>query len=148
MSDKEIKQVFDLYAKKKKVAGSDVGNVVRGLGFCPGEGDLQKIMAANGASEEADVKQVTAIVKAVSNSRKSGSEVAAMLKVALKEFDRDDADVFTVSEMSHMLLTSGDKMAKEQVDEILRQAEVDGFGQININNFASMMAAAVEMRNV
>lgn len=51
-------------------------------------------------------------------------DVEGSVKSALKLFDHDGGDMVTVSELSTVLARLGDKMSKDDIDEIFRQADV------------------------
>lgn len=51
-------------------------------------------------------------------------DVEGTVKNALKLFDHDGGSMVTVSELSTVLSRLGDKMSKDDIDEIFRQAEV------------------------
>ena len=132
--------MFELFAKKNKVQAPEVDDIVRAAGFCPTQKQLAEAKATAGVSGTADLKQTQAVAAALA-STKVDDTFTKKLSTALNHWDQDGAEVVTVSELSHALGSMGEKLNKDQIDEILRQAEVDGFGQISIEDFSAMMAS-------
>ena len=45
------------------------------------------------------------------------------------------------AELRHVMTNLGEKLTDEEVDEMIREADVDGDGQINYEEFVKMMMA-------
>ena len=45
------------------------------------------------------------------------------------------------TELRHIMTTLGDKLTEEEVDEMIREADIDGDGCINYEEFVRMMMA-------
>merc|ERR1711879_360806 len=58
-----------------------------------------------------------------------------------KVFDRDGSGFISPAELRHVMTNLGEKLADEEVDEMIREADVDGEGQINYEEFVKMMMA-------
>ena len=46
-------------------------------------------------------------------------------------FDRDGNGFISAAELRHMMTNLGEKLTDEEVDEMIREADVDGDGQIS-----------------
>jgi calmodulin len=57
-----------------------------------------------------------------------------------KLFDRDANGFISALELRQALTNLGEKLTDEEVDEMIREADVDGDGQINYQEFLEMMA--------
>lgn len=68
------------------------------------------------------MKQCQAVAEAVKHTKMD--DIEGTVRRALKLFDHDGGDMVTVSELSHVLSRLGDKMSKDDIDEIFRQADV------------------------
>lgn len=53
------------------------------------------------------------------------------IKEAFKVFDRDDNGFISAAELRHVMTNLGEKLSDEEVDEMVREADIDGDGQIN-----------------
>merc|ERR1719330_1512240 len=60
---------------------------------------------------------------------------------AFKVFDRDGNGFISVAELRHVMSNLGEKLTDEEMDEITREADVDGHGQVNYEDFVNMMMA-------
>eukprot|EP00054_Salpingoeca_dolichothecata_P034317 m.269165 g.269165 ORF g.269165 m.269165 type:complete len:148 (-) comp40633_c0_seq1:58-501(-) len=139
-SDEDIKITFELFGtdkKKKKIKAESIAEVVRYFGFITTDKRIQQEIEAAGVKGEADLKQVTTIVKALESTK--DAELLKTIKTNMKTFDPHDSDTVVVSELKHVLSTMGEKLSATELDEIFRLADVDGFGQVEINSFAEML---------
>merc|ERR1712164_62009 len=66
---------------------------------------------------------------------------------AFKVFDRDGNGFISAAELRHLMTNLGEKLTDEEVDEMIREADVDGDGQINYEEFVKMMMAKRRRRN-
>lgn len=60
---------------------------------------------------------------------------------AFKVFDRDGNGLISAAELRHVMTNLGEKLTDEQVDEMIREADIDGDGHINYEQFVRMMMA-------
>eukprot|EP00043_Microstomoeca_roanoka_P017723 m.185775 g.185775 ORF g.185775 m.185775 type:complete len:150 (-) comp16688_c3_seq1:255-704(-) len=140
MSGLSISDAFELFKKGNTVSRSDVGMIVRSQGLCPTQRELDNAIRAAGISDSANLQAVQTVVSAL--ARTKNDDIEGTIRRALKLFDSTGGDVVAISELSHILSSIGAKMSKEDIDEIFRQAEVDAFGQLGIDEFARLMMSA------
>jgi calmodulin len=53
------------------------------------------------------------------------------IKEAFKVFDKDGNGFISAAELRHVMTNLGEKLTDEEVDEMIREADIDGDGQIN-----------------
>ncbi len=53
------------------------------------------------------------------------------LKEAFLVFDKDGNGFISAAELRHVMTNLGEKLTDEEVDEMIREADTDGDGQIN-----------------
>jgi len=58
-----------------------------------------------------------------------------------KVFDKNDTGDISVQELRHVLMTFGEKLTEEEVDEMIQEANIDKNGQIQYVQFVRMMLA-------
>ena len=58
---------------------------------------------------------------------------------AFKVFDKDGNGFISAAELRHIMTNLGEKLTDEEVDEMIREADIDGDGQINYEEFVKMM---------
>ncbi|KAL3671482.1 hypothetical protein V7S43_003404 [Phytophthora oleae] len=62
-----------------------------------------------------------------------------MFKETFALFDKDESGCIDRKELKDMLLALGQQLSSSEIDEIMRQADVDGDGKISFTEFVSMM---------
>ena len=60
---------------------------------------------------------------------------------AFKVFDRDGNGQISAAELRLVMNNLGEKLTDEEVDELIREADVDGDGHINYEEFVRIMMA-------
>jgi calmodulin len=61
------------------------------------------------------------------------------VKEAFKVFDKDNNTFINSDELRRVMVNLGEKLTIEEVDEMIRDADKDGDGQINYTEFTAMM---------
>ena len=60
---------------------------------------------------------------------------------AFKVFDRDGNGLISAAELRHVMTNLGEKLSDEEVDEMIKEADIDCDGHINYEEFVRMMMA-------
>lgn len=53
------------------------------------------------------------------------------LREAFKVFDKDGNGFISSAELRHVMRNLGEKLTDEEVDEMIKEADIDGDGQVN-----------------
>ena len=53
------------------------------------------------------------------------------IKEAFRVFDKDGNGFISAAELRHVMTNLGEKLTDEEVDEMIREADIDGDGQVN-----------------
>jgi calmodulin len=56
---------------------------------------------------------------------------------AFRGFDKDGSGFISAAELRHVLTNLGEKLTDEEIDEMIREADVDGDGQVNYEEFVT-----------
>ena len=59
---------------------------------------------------------------------------------AFKALDKDDSGTISAAELRDIMSSQGEKFTEEEAEEIFREADTDGDGQINYEEFVKMMS--------
>ena len=118
------------------ITSAEVGTVLRSLGSNPTEADLAKIVADINANKGGVID--FAGFMAIMDSRKGDVDTELEITEALNIFDKEGNGFVAASELKHILTNIGEKMSEEEVEEILRDCNVDGQGQLKISELVKL----------
>lgn len=62
------------------------------------------------------------------------------IREAFRVFDKDGNGFISAAELRHVMTNLGEKLTDEEVDEMIREADIDGDGQVN---YEGMYCASV-----
>ena len=63
----------------------------------------------------------------------------AEIKEAFRVYDMDGNGYISKAELKHVYNNLGEKLTDEDVDAMIREADIDGEGQVNYEEFVKMM---------
>merc|ERR1712039_22032 len=69
------------------------------------------------------------------------TDIEEELIEAFKVFDRDCDGFISAGELRYSMTNLGEKLSDQEVDEMIREADLDNDGQINYDEFVKMMMA-------
>ncbi|KAJ8308523.1 hypothetical protein KUTeg_013397 [Tegillarca granosa] len=61
------------------------------------------------------------------------------LREAFKVFDKDGNGYITAAELRHVMTNLGEKLTDDEVNEMIREADIDMDGQVNYDEFVRIM---------
>ncbi|KAL4238659.1 hypothetical protein ACF0H5_003366 [Mactra antiquata] len=135
----ELKQAFKIFDKDGDgtISTQELGTVMRSLGQDPSEDELLDII--NEIDEDGNgLIEFDEFVTLMSKQfAQEGSEKDIM--EAFKVFDPDNLGYILASDLRHIMTTKGDKMTDEEVDEMIEDADLDGDGHIEYEEFVKML---------
>ncbi|XP_065889841.1 calmodulin-like isoform X2 [Dysidea avara] len=74
--------------------------------------------------------------------KESSANVQEDIVDAFRVFDKDANGFISAAELRHVMMNLGDqKLTEEEVEEMIREADVDGDGQINFEDFVARMCS-------
>ncbi|KAK3139255.1 hypothetical protein QOZ80_5AG0380290 [Eleusine coracana subsp. coracana] len=137
----EFREAFSLFDKDGDgtITSKEFGTVMRSLGQSPTEAELQEMVAEVDADGSGAIDFHEFLVLLARKMRDAGADDE--LREAFHVFDQDQNGYISRDELRHVLENLGEKLSDEELVEMLREADVDGDGQINYNEFAKVMMA-------
>ena len=137
----EFKEAFSLFDKDGDgtITTKELGTVMRSLGQNPTEAELQDMINevdvdGNGTIDFPEFLSLMA-------RKMKDTDTEEELIEAFKVFDRDGNGLISAAELRHVMTNLGEKLTDEEVDEMIREADLDGDGHINYEEFVRMMMA-------
>jgi len=137
----EFKEAFALFDKDGDgtITTKELGTVMRSLGQNPTEAELQDMINEVDADGNGTIDFPEFLSLMAKKMKDTDSEEE--LKEAFKVFDKDGNGYISAAELRHVMTNLGEKLTDEEVDEMIREADVDGDGQVNYEEFVKMMMA-------
>ncbi|XP_006727042.1 calmodulin-like [Leptonychotes weddellii] len=137
----EFKEAFSPFdqAGDGTITTKELGTVMRSLGQNPTEAEVQDMInevAADG-NGTIDFPEVLTLMARKMKDTDSEEEI----REAFRVFDKDGNGYVSAAELRHVTTHSGEKLTEEEVDETIREAVMDGDGQVNYEEFVQMMTA-------
>ena len=111
------------------ITTKELGTVMRSLGQNPTEAELQDMINEVDADGNGTIDFPEFLTMMARKMRDTESEEE--IKEAFKVFDRDNNGYISAAELRHVMTNLGERLTETEVDEMIREADVDGDGQIN-----------------
>jgi calmodulin len=135
----EFKEAFSLFDKDGDgtITTKELGTVMRSLGQNPTEAELQDMINEVDADGNGTIDFPEFLTMMARKMKDTDSEEEIV--EAFKVFDKDGNGFISAAELRHVMTNLGEKLTDEEVDEMIREADIDGDGQINYEEFVKMM---------
>ncbi|RZC52260.1 hypothetical protein C5167_020686 [Papaver somniferum] len=137
----EFQEVFCLFDKDGDgcITIEELATVIRSLDQNPTEEELQDMIKevdgnGNGTIEFGEFLSLMA-------RKMKETDAEEELQEAFKVFDKDQNGFISAPELRHVMINLGEKLTDEEVDQMIREADLDGDGQVNYEEFVRMMMA-------
>ncbi|KAL0844705.1 hypothetical protein Bca101_017951 [Brassica carinata] len=121
------------------ITTKELGTVMRSLGQNPTEAELQDMINEVDADGNGTIDFPEFLNLMARKMKDTDSEEE--LKEAFRVFDKDQNGFISAAELRHVMTNLGEKLTDEEVDEMIKEADVDGDGQINYEEFVKVMMA-------
>ncbi|EFC50789.1 flagellar calmodulin [Naegleria gruberi] len=135
----EFKEAFSLFDKDGDgtITTSELGTVMRSLGQNPTEAELHDMINEVDADGNGTIDFTEFLTMMAKKMKDTDNEEE--IKEAFKVFDKDGNGFISAQELRHVMCNLGEKLTDEEVDEMIREADIDGDNQINYTEFVKMM---------
>ena len=135
---KECKIIFDLIDKDKdtKITPEELGPALRVCGASPSQQELEMAIQSSGdQSNLINFEKFIDIYEKLINNQDSEEDIIN----ELKKLDKNGSGTITVNDLRNLLANYGDVLTKEEVDDVVQEANADKNGKINIEKFAKIL---------
>eukprot|EP01133_Synstelium_polycarpum_P012855 gene12855-15097_t len=134
------KDAFNLFDKDKdgKISVQELGTVMRSVGSNPTQAELKDmIKEVDDGSGLVDFQHFAQLM----TRKMQYSDSEADIKTAFKVFDHKGNGYASISDLKHTLTTIGEKLTKEEFDNMLKDAKtVDG--NIHVDEFVRIIKSS------
>eukprot|EP00461_Guttulinopsis_vulgaris_P001510 UN01510 len=136
----DFKEAFSLFDRDNdgSITAKELGTVMRSLGQNPTDSELQDIIAefdADGNGTIDFTEFLTMMEKKLRQAETEDDEI----REAFRVFDKNGDGFISAAELRHVMTNLGEKLTQDEVDEMIREADLDNDGQIDWNEFVRMM---------
>ncbi len=135
----EFKEAFEIFDKDKDgyITTKELGDIMKNLGQTPSEAELQDMINevdidGNGTI---DFKEFLGLMARKMRDNDSEEELIEAFKV----FDRDGNGLISNVELQHVMTSLGENVTMDEVDEMIKEADLDGDGYINYEEIVKMI---------
>jgi calmodulin len=138
---KEYRDAFEMFDKDKDgyITAKELANVMRSLNQDPSEQELHDMISEVDVDGNGKIEFEEFVT--LMNRRSKETDTEEEVINAFKVFDKDGNGMISSTELRHVMTTLGDQLTDEEVDEMIREADIDGDGYINYEEFVRMMMA-------
>jgi len=119
------------------VCTDNLGTIMRSLGQNPTEAELQDMINEVDADGNGTL-DFPEFLSLMSRKMKD-TDTEEELVDAFRVFDRDGSGSISIAELRHVMTNLGETITDEELDEMLRDADVDSTGQVDYEGFVKMM---------
>jgi calmodulin len=123
------------------ITTKELGTVMGSLGQSPTEEELQEMVKEVDADGSGAIDFQEFLTLLARQMREASGADEEELREAFRVFDQDQNGFISRDELRHVLQNLGERLSDEELAEMLREADVDGDGQINYTEFAKVMLA-------
>ncbi|RXN24770.1 calmodulin isoform X1 [Labeo rohita] len=140
----EFKEAFSLFDKDGDgtITTKELGTVMRSLGQNPTEAELQDMINEVDADGNGTIDFPEFLTMMARKMKDTDSEEE--IREAFRVFDKDGNGYISAAELRHVMTNLGEKLTDEEVDEMIREADIDGDGQVNYEGLITITAVSCE----
>uniref|UniRef100_A0A4X2KJ65 Calmodulin like 3 n=1 Tax=Vombatus ursinus TaxID=29139 RepID=A0A4X2KJ65_VOMUR len=125
----EFKEAFSLFDKDSDgcITTKELGTVMRSLGQNPTEAELKNMIGEIDTDGNGTIDFPEFLSMMAKKMKDTDSEEE--IREAFRVFDKDGNGLVSAAELRHVMTKLGEKLTDDEVDEMIREADVDGDGQ-------------------
>lgn len=131
----EFKDAFSLFDKNgdNTIPSNTLGTVMRALGYNPTEAELHDLV-----QQDDDSISFNQFKQIMANKMKD-EDNEEELREAFRAFDKDGQGFISAIELKHVMTNLGEKLKEEEVNELFSEAGIEMEGEINYEEFVTMI---------
>ncbi|XP_060606890.1 calmodulin-beta-like [Ruditapes philippinarum] len=136
----EYKEAFNLFDKDESgtITTEELGKVMRSLAQNPTDQELRDMINEVDVDGNGEI-DFSEFVEMMSKRAHNHPDPEADLREAFKVFDKDGDGFICAKELRVVMTSLGEKLTDKEVDDMLKEADINGDGKIDFDEFAAMM---------
>ena len=135
----EFKEAFQIFDKDGdgSITTKELGTVMRSLGQEPAGEEVRQMIEEvdEDKSETIDFKEFLGLMARKMKETDAEDELLEAFKV----FDRDGNGKISAHELRYVMLSSGEDLTEQDIQEMVMEADIDGDGFIDYQEFVKIM---------
>ena len=139
---KQYQDAFEMFDKDKDgtITAKELANVMETLtGEKPSLDEINSMIKEVDLNSDGKIELEEFITLMMKNSPDTQQEEEVIN--AFRVFDKEGNGLIQTDELKHIMMTIGDKMTEDEAEEMIHEADIDGDGTINYEEFVRMMMA-------
>lgn len=137
----EFQEAFGLFDKDGNgcISIEELGVVLTALGRAPTQDELKAMIgeADEDGSGQIEFPEFLKLMAAKLHDMDSVEE----LQEAFSVFDRDKTGHVTASELKHVMNSLGENVSNQDVEDMMKEADMDGDGELSVDDFIQFVQA-------
>jgi len=135
----EFRAAFDLFDQdgNNAISKEELGVVMRRLGLNPSDSELKDMIREHDLDESGQIEfgEFCHLLA----QRMEGEDKEEHLKAAFRTFDQDGSGKISALELRNVMHSLGEKLTDSEINDMILEADIDGDGQINYEEFVKIM---------
>ncbi|KAK4535281.1 hypothetical protein CDCA_CDCA04G1306 [Cyanidium caldarium] len=135
----EFEEAFKLFDRDGdgKITVKELGTIMRSLGQTPTERQLQDMVAEVDADRSGTI-DFSEFLSLMSRQLKD-ADAEEEVREAFAMFDKNNDGKISAEELQLVMAKLGEQLSPEEVQEMIREADLDGDGSIDYAEFAKLL---------
>jgi len=136
---KEIEEAFNVFDQENtgKMEVKELKVAMRALGFEPRKDEIKKMLASVSADQSGEVTREQFIEMMA--SRLIEKDARDEISKAFRLFDDDETGKITFQNLKRVAKELGESISDEELRDMIHEADLDGDGQVNAEEFYRIM---------
>ncbi|XP_016571388.2 calmodulin-like protein 8 [Capsicum annuum] len=136
----EFKEAITLFDKNGDgcITIEELATVIRSLDQNPTEEELYNMISEVDNDHDNGIMEFNEFLNLISKKMKE-TDTDEELKEVFKVFDKDQNGYISATDLRHVMINLGEKLTDEEAEMMIKEADLDGDGQVNFDEFVKMM---------
>jgi len=135
----EYKDIFSFFDRDGggSIGAEELGQVMTSFGWSPSEEELKEMVNVIDQDGDGDIN-FHEFVWLMTREFKD-SDVEDEIREAFRVFDKEGNGFISTAELAEVMQTIGEVLSPQETEELTAQADIDGDGNVNYEEFVAMI---------